>query len=202
MVADAQGNDLQEVGIPITGRMAYAPYASANVILSEDGGSRDFALLTDYSAYQVVGLIKTDGGFEDASELGDKIEFFQQSYELAGDDTLTTKVGVAQNHPIVRELVRGIAPDANGMIIVRGASNDKLYLGFTEVVYKPVGGASRGMIERRNGVFRISEIERDTAERGSVRGWNITIKWVPDELFDGGHFAEWILPPLVTPVTP
>jgi len=190
-MADEQ-YDLDSVGLPITGKVGYAPVSAENVITSEHGGSRSFSIVTEYPAYQQLGLIKQDGGVEDGGDAGEAIEFFQKGPKLAGDDTLTIAVGLAQGDALVRRFVRGKEPDENGRIIIDSAVPGNEFLLFSEVIYK------NKAIERVNGVARISELTKDKAERGAVRGWTVTMEWIAHELFDMGMFAEWYIPPLST----
>lgn len=190
-MADEQ-YDLDGVGLPLTGKVGYAPVSAENVITSEHGGSRTLSLPTEYPAYVQLGLIKQDGGIEDGGDAGEAIEFFQKGPKLAGDDTLTIAVGLAQGDELVRRFVRGKEPDENGRIIVDSAVPGNEFLLFSEVIYKNLA------IERLNGVARISELTKDKAERGTVRGWNVTMEWIPHELFDMGMYAEWVIPPTST----
>lgn len=192
---DEQGNTLGAVAIPIGGALAFAPLDEANVVSSVDGGDRTLKLKDKYPAYRKLGLFKSDEGFEQGGEAGDKIEFFQRGYSLNGDDVLTLKVGLAQTDAVVREFLRGGVPDENGRILVGELATATRYLGWAETVYKPIEGQRRGLLERNNGVFFISELERDKAEKGSNRGWIATLQWEPHELFEDKYYAEWFLYP-------
>ncbi|PPG29645.1 IPT/TIG domain-containing protein [Pseudoclavibacter sp. RFBB5] len=208
---DEQGNTLAAVAIPIGGSFGFAPLAEENVITSEDGGQRIFKLKDNYPAYRKLGLFKSDEGFEQGGEAGDKVEFFQRGYSLNGEDVLTLKVGLAQTDPIVREFIRGKTADEHGRILVGELVTAKRYLGYAETVYKPIEGQRRGLLERNNGVFFISELERDKAEKGSNRGWIATLQWEPHEWFEDHFFAEWFIypeyvvtnpPPTISAATP
>lgn len=190
MAADEAGNDLDAVSIPITGFIAVAPLAQANVIAPAEGGQQDLVLP---AAYRKLGLIKQDGGFQPTDEAtGDAIEFWQDGYELgAGTADSTLQVGLAQNDPIVREIVRGAVPDANGHIYVDASGSGEQYLVYTEEVYKTRTG--RFFVERTNGVARVSAVERDQSERGSVRGWNTTFKRQAHPWFQNRHYSEWVV---------
>lgn len=193
--ADEQGNTLAAVAIPIGGALAFAALNEANVVSSVDGGDRTLKLADKYPDYRKLGLFKSDEGFEQGGEAGDKIEFFQRNYSLNGEDVLTLKVGLAQTDAVVREFIRGREPDENGRILVGEISTAQRYLGWAETVYKPIEGQRRGLLERNNGVFFISELERDKAEKGSNRGWIATLQWEPHEWFEDKYFAEWFLYP-------
>ncbi|MDR1214457.1 MAG: hypothetical protein LBK54_10310 [Propionibacteriaceae bacterium] len=188
MAVDPQGNDLQSVRIPITGKIAWAPLDAANVVTPADGGDRSLALLTDYPAYKLLGLIKTDGGFEPTAETGDATEFFQDGYKLFGESTLSEKVGLAQSDRSLVEFLTGKTFDANGHIYVSDAFTDKQFLIFREVLYKS------GDIERRNGVAQFTEVAQDKDERGTVRGFAVAYEWQRSDLFGGEKYSQWDLP--------
>lgn len=190
MAADAAGNDLDAVAVPITGYAAVATAVEANVITPALGGAATLALPEDYRR---LGLIKQDGGFETAdAATGDPIEFWQQGYKLtSGEAESTLKVSLAQNDPIVREIVRGVAPDANGHIFVDASGSNEQYLLLTEEVYKTKAG--RMFLERTNGLVRVGTVERDKSERGTVRGWIVTFERIVSGLFGGAHYSEWVV---------
>lgn len=190
MAADDAGNDLSAVAIPITGFAAIAPYEEANIVAPAEGGARDLVLP---AAYRKLGLIKQDGGFQPTDEAdGDPTEFWQVGYQLAaGNSNSTLQVGLAQNDEIVREIVHGVKPDANGHIYVDAAGSGVQYLLFTEEVYKTAGG--RYFVERTCGVVTVSAVERDQSERGTARGWNTTFSRLPHEWFQNRNYSEWVI---------
>ena len=184
MATDSSGNDLSTVSIPLTGVAAFAPVAAGNVIADTAiGGSIDFS--ATYAAYKKLGLYKTDGGPQDDRDDDDAIEFFQDGYKIAGDSTLTVQIGLAEDNAAVNQLITGKTPDANGVIYVDASLPDATFLLFVATRFK------NGNETRRNGVARISKIEVDQEERGSVRGRNVTFEWVPSDLFQGKPFKQW-----------
>lgn len=199
MAADDAGNDLDAVGIPITGFAAIAPLEQANVVSPSEGGTQTLVLPT---GYRKLGLIKSDGGYQPTDEAdGDPIEFWQQGYEIgAGTANSTLQIGLAQNDPVVREIVRGVAPDANGHIFVDASGSDEQYLLFTEEVFKTKTG--RFFVERTNGVVTVGVVERDQSERGAVRGWNTTFNRLPHAWFENRHYSEWVINAPVAGTTP
>lgn len=190
MAADTAGNDLDAVSIPITGYAAIAPFEQTNVVAVADGGSQSLVLP---AAFRKLGLIKSDGGFQPTDEAdGDPIEFWQQGYEIgAGTANSTLQIGLAQNDPVVREIVRGAEPDGNGHIYVDASGHDEQYILFTEEVFKTKTG--RFFVERTCGVVKVSAVERDQSERGSVRGWNTTFTRLAHEWFGMRHYSEWVV---------
>lgn len=179
MAADEQGNDLDAVDVPITGLAAWAPREVANVIAKAELGASPLELP---AAYKMLGLFKTDGGFADGREDGERIEFFQGGYSLAGDGSRNTVVGLAENNTAVLELIEGKEPDANGVIEVSASLPDNRFIFLNSTRYKS------GKEERKIGVAAITAVERDQAERGSVRGANVTFTWQTDPLFNDAPY--------------
>jgi hypothetical protein len=185
MAVDTAGNDLSAVAVPLTGTLGYAPVVAENVIAKTDLGA---ATLDAPAAFKILGLVKSDGGAQDDHDKSDDTEFFQDGYKLSGDATLTVEVNLAQFDANVRELIHGIAPDANGVIEVKNATPDTTFILLHETVYK------NGWIRRRIGVARISEVKPDQEERGSVFGNDVTFEWVRHDLFNNAFYWEALVP--------
>lgn len=184
MAMDAAGNDLSAVGIPITGFLAVCfDVTQENVMADEKFAAATLEL--DTEKWHYAGLFKDDGGIEPGSEAEDAIEFFQQGYQLNGLRTDTIKVGLAEDNETVRRLVKGQEPNANGVIYVDSSNPDQTFLALSMTQFK------NGTQERRHGLARVSEIEIDKEERGSVRAKTVTIQWVPSPLFNGSPYKEW-----------
>jgi uncharacterized protein YjdB len=189
MAADAKGNDLTAVDIPVTGQIAIAPYSAANVLTSDMGGGKTVTW-PESNPYMWLGLIKKDGGFADGQEKGDATEFYQQGYQINASPDMTIKVGLAEFNRVVRKFITGKEPDKNGMIPVSTYTPDTKWLLFVEEVFK------NGVIRRRNGVIQIDTTEIDQSERGSVQGRDVTLKWQVDQLIGDGSttkFNEWVV---------
>lgn len=186
MTADAQGNDVGAVGIPISGNIGVAPVASGNVIAPSAGASPVLALP---AAFRKLGLIKQDGGFDWTTEAdGDAIEFFQEGYSIpTGIANATLEVGLAQTDPVVREVTYGKVPDANGYITIDAGGHGTRYLVYTEEIFK------NGWIERRLGVASVSAAKVDKAERGAVKGTVLTFKFDRSPYFENNHFGQWLV---------
>ena len=191
MAADAAGNDLSAVGIPITGFLAVCfEVTQANVLDDKKLGEAKIGL--EASKWKYAGLFKDDGGIEPGSESEDAVEFFQQGYQLNGLRTDTIKVSLAEDNPVVRRLVKGQEPNSDGVIYADSSNPDQTFLALSMTEFK------NGAQERRHGLARVSEIEVDKEERGSVRGKTITIQWVPSPLFKGAPYKEWFGTPGTT----
>lgn len=184
MAIDAEGNDLGAVGVPITGFAAVQLTGGPTYLSSLEGGSLPITLP---SGYEKVGLFKVDGGPQEGGDAGDKIEFFQKGYKLAGDDQPTIQINLAQFDARVRKLTTGKTPDANGMIVITGLTPDNTFPLLVVTKYK--NGATRV----RNGLARISAVEPDQETRGEVNGRATTFEWIDDPTV-GGFYRDWLIP--------
>ena len=186
MAADAKGNDLGAVGVPIDGAIGVAPVETANVIAPAEGGKPVLALP---AAYRKLGLMKTDGGFELTTEKdGDAIDFYQDGYSIpSGLANASMAVTLAQTDNLVREVTRGKEADANGYIEVDAGGHATQYLLYTEEVFR------NGFILRRLGVAMVDEVKEDKSERGAVRGVAVTFKYQRSPHFGNAHFGEWLV---------
>lgn len=182
MTADTQGNDLDAVGVPITGLAAFAPVDAGNVIASADLKADP---LTLPAAFKKLGLYKQDGGPSPARESGDRIEFFQKGYFLSGEGTRSVQIGLAEQNANVQALIEDATPDANGVIEVSSnlPNNEFILL----VVTRYRGGLEKRVI----GVASVTAVEPDQQERGSVEGANVTFTWKEHDLFNGAPFWSW-----------
>lgn len=186
MTADAEGNDVGAVGVPVTGFAAVQLTGGPSYVGSAAGAATPLSLPV---GYEKVGLFKVDGGPQDGGDAGDPIEFFQQGYKLAGDDQPTVQINLAQFDERVRKLVTGQTPDVNGMVTIKGLTPDTVFPLFVATKYK------NGWTRRRNGLARISAVEVDKETRGEVNGRNTTFEWIYDETV-GGFYREWLVPPV------
>lgn len=187
-MADAAGNDLSKVFVPVTGAMGFGP-ADTAVPTPEVLGAASYTLPT---GVRKVGLVKQDGGFDWTGEpSGDPIEFWQDGYELpSGLVSATLVVGLAQTDPIVRELVWGKAPDANGVIDVELGSNTNTYWLYTEEVAKNL------VIRRRVAPnCTVRTVKEDKSERGTVQGYTVTFHTGRSSLINNAHFREAVIAP-------
>ncbi|QAB18330.1 hypothetical protein Leucomu_13175 [Leucobacter muris] len=193
MAADAEGNDIGLVGIPITGFLAWAPIGTAIPAKSE-GAELDLELA---AAFAKVGLIKQDGGFDWTGEAsGDAIEFWQEGYSVpTGLANVTIAATLAEHKAKNQELLYGEAPDADGAADIEEASNDKRVVLFSHEVFKS------GWIRRRAMPnVGVQLVKLDKSERGSVQGQAVTFKVDRSGVVGNRHYRQWIIPP--APVTP
>ena len=182
MTVDTQGNDLDAVGVPITGLAAFAPLLAANIIDKTELGASPLVLPT---AFKRLGLYKVDGGPAESREGGEAIEFFQKGYTQAGDGTRTVAIGLAEQNATVQALLEGAEPDANGVIEVSSSLPNNRFILLVVTKYR------NGTEKRRVGVAAITAIEPDQQERGSVEGATVTFTWQEDALFNDAPFWQW-----------
>lgn len=183
MAADTEGNDLSAVSVPVSGKVAVAPVTEANVIMDADLGKTPLVLPVEY---EMLGLVKVDGGPQDGRNDADAIEFFQEGYKLNGDSTVTVQLNLAEDNEAVNKLITGQEPDpVTGVIYVPSGLPDNTFLLFQATRYK-----NRNE-RRRNGVARLSTVEVDQETRGEVRGKAVTFEWMPHDLFRGFPYKEW-----------
>lgn len=182
MTADSQGNDLEAVGVPITGVAAFAPVEVANVIAKAELGASPLVLPT---AAKRLGLYKVDGGPAPSRENGDAIEFFQKGYTLAGEGTRSVVINLAEQNVNVQALIEGVEPDANGVIEVSSSLPDNRFILYVVTRYRG------GLEKRQEGVAAVTAVEPDQQTRGEVEGQAVTFTWQEDELFNGAPFWSW-----------
>lgn len=188
MTADAAGNDILAVGVPVTGNIGFAPYSTV-IPTPVQGADPDFTLPI---AFRRLGLLKNSGGPQFAwASSGDPIEFWQEGYSLPSglaDVTLTLTVAELLNN-IVREIISGVVPDENGYLTLDGGGHATQYVAFTEEIFK------NGAIRRRvapNVTLQSTTEEQST--RGTDQGSQLVFKIGTHADVDNKHFGEWVLP--------
>ncbi len=159
MAVDQAGNNVQAVFVPVGGFMAFAP-SGTTIPTKAEVHDRDLVLP---AAFKKVGLIKVDGGFE-------------WTGEQDGDN-------------IVRELVYGETPDANGVLDVELASNPHRYVLWTEEVDK-----WRRLRRRIAPNVGVGSNKEDKSERGSVNAQTTTFNVSRSDVIGGAHFREALIP--------
>lgn len=187
MAKDKQGNDLANVGVPVTGAICIVPYAEDNVITRTMIGKKNATpkLPEVYArGTSCLGLLTSDGAPQDSTESGDAIEFWQQGYTLNGETTISTAFTIAEDTDLAREFCFGEKPDADGVIAVDTFTPDTKWMAYEEITYK------NGNVDRRAGVIQVTANEPGQAERGSVLGRAVTVKWVRDDLYEGKAYIE------------
>ncbi len=187
MAVDQAGNNVQAVFVPVGGFMAFAP-SGTTIPTKAEVHDRDLVLP---AAFKKVGLIKVDGGFEWTGEQdGDNIEFWQEGYDIpSGLVNASVVVGMAQFDNIVRELVYGETPDANGVLDVELASNPHRYVLWTEEVDK-----WRRLRRRIAPNVGVGSNKEDKSERGSVNAQTTTFNVSRSDVIGGAHFREALIP--------
>lgn len=187
-MADASGNDILAVGVPVTGFIGIAP-AGTTIPTPVEGASPSLVL---DAAFKRLGLLKSDGGpqFAYAAD-GEPIEFWQDGYSVVtGDANVTITVSIAEAlNTVVRELIAGTTIDSNGYIEYDGGGHDTQYVVFTEEIFK------NGAIRRRVcPAVKVQGVTEDQSTRGSVNGQQLVFEVNRSALVNGKHFGEWVLP--------
>ena len=186
MTADEQGNNLEAVGVPISGMAAYAPLDAANVLTPAQLAASPLQLS---AAFKKLGLYKQDGGPASGREDGDAIELFQQGYKLSAEGTRSLTIGLAEHNPIVQGLIEGVEPDEHGVYKVSSSLPSNRFILFSSLIYRGKSGARPE--KRQIGVAYVSAVELDQAERGSVEGASVTFTWLEHDLFEGSPFWQF-----------
>jgi len=187
-MADAQGNDIELVGIPLSGKIAIAPYGTA-IPTATTGADPDLALNV---AFKPIGLVKKDGGPQLAwAPSGDAIDFWQDGYEVPSglaDVTLTTTAAEILSSQ-VRALIAGATPDANGYVEVDGGGHATQYVLWVEEIFKS------GAIRRRACPnVTIKSTTEDKSSRGEVLGQQFVFNIKRHASVGTKHWGEWVLP--------
>lgn len=192
MAADTQGNDLDAVLVPVTGRICVVPYSEENAITSEMiGKDVDEPQLPEAYSNGCIGLVTADGAPQDSSETGDATEFWQQGYQINGEASITTAFTAAEDNDVTRRFVSGADPDENGVTGIDTLTPDGKWMAYYEEAYK------NGGVYRRAGVITLTGNEPGQATRGSVKGRALTVTWQNDDLYGGHKYIECIRYPSV-----
>lgn len=184
MAADAAGNDLLNVFIPVTGYLAFAP-AGTTLPTPAEMGTYGY---TPPATWTRAGLITVDGGFGWSENRAESKEFFQGGYQKnAGNGTASLAVKLAETSANVRQLLRNATADANGVIDV-DIDADVQWALYTEEV------DSIGRIRRRvGGNCWLATNEADRSTRGEISGSEATFTVRRDAALSNKHFREAVL---------
>ena len=181
MAADAQGNDISAVRIPLGGQVYIADEGTTAPDIHTD-------VVTLASGFDPLGLLKTDGGPEWArTQDGDNTDFWQDGYTLPGVNVYyTLNVNAAEDNPVVNKLTLGVEPDVNGVYHVDGAIAPVTYLVYVAEKYK--SGRTRRRLCRN---VTVSEVAEDRSTKGEVQGYAITLK-VSRHVGTSSHFDHYV----------
>lgn len=188
MAADELGNDVQAVGIPVTGNIGFAPFGTP-IPTPPEGGVLSYVLP---AAFKVAGLLTEDGGFEWTLEAdGDATVFYQDGYSIpSGLANALLKVKFAQTDETVRGIIRGKTADANGYMTIDAGGTSVKYVLFAEEVFK------NGVIRRRvSANASVKSVKEDKSERGKVLGYEVEFKLDRHIATENNHLGEWLLQP-------
>lgn len=194
MTADAFGNDVAAVGIPVTGFLGFAPKGTIFPTPAA-GGAASFVLP---GAFQKSGLFKEDGGFDWTLEAdGEPITFWQEGYSIpSGLANATLVATLAQYDPLVRKLAYGKVADANGFITIDAGGHAMEFIAFSEEIFK------NGVIRRRIAEVSVTTSKIDQSTRGEVNGTQLTFAAKRSASLNNEHIGEWLIPAAVEVVDP
>lgn len=185
MAADAAGNDILNVFIPITGAFFFAPYGTAlptTQALSAYG-------YTPAAPWVPAGLITVDGGFGWSDDRAEKIEFFQDGYQSnAGNGKASLAVKLAETSANVRLLLRNATADDYGGIDV-DVDVDVQWSVMTKEVDK-LGNVRW----RAGGNGWLDTIASDRSTRGQANANEATFAVRRDVNLGNRHYREVIVP--------
>lgn len=179
-------NDVTEVFIPVTGKIAIAP-AGTPVPTPEQGKAKSLEI---NEAFVELGLLTQDGGFEMVEEAtGEPLEFFQQGYSMpSGEGSAQLTLTLAQTSRAILQILRGRQFDEHYHMVVDAAGNPIQYVVWTEEIGK------NGAIRRRCGEnVKVMSAKAGKAERGTVNGTEVTFSFLPAAGHPDGHYHEWML---------
>ncbi len=190
MTADAAGNDILNVGVPLGGYLGVGPFGTT-LPTAAQGKTNPLTPVLNV-AIKKIGLMTTDGGFQFAwAADGDPIEFWQFGYSIPSGlakVTLTIKSAEALSDN-VRTIVSGTAPTADAYTTIDGGGTSNKYVLFTEEVM------SSGAIRRRAaGNATLQSVSEDKSTRGSVEGQELVFGIDRFAGFGNDHIAEWVIP--------
>lgn len=190
MAADADGNDVLAVGVPLAGFIGIGPFGTT--LPAADEGNTDPLDPVLNAAIVKIGLLKTDGGpqFAWAAD-GDPIEFWQVGYSIpSGLAKVTLTVSAAESlSAVVRKIVSGATPDANSYTEIDGGGNALKFVAFTEEIFKS------GAIRRRAAAnVSLQSTTEDKSTRGDVLGQALVFSIDRSPVFNNKHFGEWVIP--------
>lgn len=200
MAADSYGMDVTNVGIALTGRIAFADYGTTLPTAAQMYNPA-YVLPAGWSN---PGLITQDGGFSYAESRSEPMQFFQDGYEVTlGTGELILTVKLAESSEAVRKITRGLTADGNGTMEVDIDGAPLRYSIFTEQVYK-----SGAMRRRACANAWVRSVSNDQPTRGQADTVTLTLAIKRDAAHGNGHFRETLLPydttpnPYITSITP
>lgn len=187
MAADANGNDINNVIVPVTGFVA--------VKLGETTQPSPSGT-TVPTGYTKLGLMAKDGGPEESVEIGDNLDFYQEGYKLrSGDDTMSYKFTLTELNETVLELLGHTTSGTGNTATV--SRTEVAYTGNVGILWSEVKrdpGTGTLTAYSYGAVGTVSEVSRSTSSRGEMDTYEITF----DLVKTGG---KWYVGPKQATVT-
>ncbi len=190
MARDNRGNNIDDAELVLGGSIALVEYDPKNKITRESMAEwiKTVELPEAYGTDSYVGLISSDGGPQDGRDGGDVTEFYQGGYQLPGEASLTLAFTVAENNRKIRRITLG-EPDEYGVYAVNDIIQDEKWCCYAEELLKG------GRIRRRAGVVQVSGNEPNQSTRGEVKGQQLTLIWIEDDMYDNAKYFESVYDP-------
>ena len=184
MAADAAGNDITNVFIPVDGKLYFAPYGTAYPSAVELGTYG----YTPPAAWKLAGLITVDGGFGWSEDRATPLELFQDGYQVSpGNGKASLSVKLAETSANVRQLLRNLTAAVNGVIDVDIDADVRWALMTVEV-------DQLGRIRRRvAGNAWLATNAADRSTRGEINGNEATFTVKRDSANANKHFREAVV---------
>lgn len=184
MAVDANGKNLANVGVPLTGNAAILDGSKTFTVPTNSAfGGKDFKVPTDFVN---LGLRPEDGAPEWSTETdGDPIKFYETGYEIPnGQATTKCVMTLAETSPLIIELQTGQTLDANGVAVLDLSGNAKKYWLYTEDTARSVDGSR--IVQRRLGEVVVSNLTVNKPEKGkSVQSYEVEFKLLRSDQLDG-----------------
>ena len=169
MAADAAGNDLNAVDVPVTG------FAAINFDATQAPSKTQIAGNLP-SGYSYLGLFTTDGGYAEDTEGGENTEFFQISYRLrTGDESITGTLTCAENNDNIKKLL-GFTDGKREQV----SYQDKFGLIITT-------WHKNGTFEARGGLAMVTSITTSQETRGEIQTYEVQFSWI--KCGDNGFYS-------------
>lgn len=186
MARDNRGNNIDDAELVLGGSIALVEYDPKNKITRESMAEwiKTVDLPEAYGTDSYVGLISSDGGPQDGRDGGDVTEFYQGGYQLPGEASLT----LAENNRKIRRITLG-EPDEYGVYAVNDIIQAEKWCCYAEELLKG------GRIRRRAGVVQVSGNEPNQSTRGEVKGQQLTLTWIEDDMYDNAKYFESVYDP-------
>ena len=170
MAADAAGNDINAVDVPVTG------FAAVNFTATQAPSVANISGNSLPTGYSYLGLFTQDGGYAEETEAGENTEFFQISYKLrTGDESINGTLTCAEDNENVKKLL-GFVDGKREKV-----SYDEKFGLIITTFFK------NGTFESRGGLAMVTDIAVSQETRGEIKTYEVSFTWV--KCGDNGYYT-------------